>query len=72
MITFSNWGEWMRHSLELSATIAFTLSGVMTAARSRLDGVGVYAVSFLAAPCATSCSTCGPSSGSSMWNTSGG
>lgn len=49
MITFSNWGEWMRHSLELSATIAFTLSGVMTAARSRLDGVGVYAVSFLAA-----------------------
>ena len=49
MITFSNWGEWMRHALELSATIAFTLSGVMTAARSRLDAVGVYAVAFLAA-----------------------
>jgi uncharacterized membrane protein YeiH len=49
MISFSNWGEWMRHALELSATIAFTLSGVMTAARSRLDGVGVCAVSFLAA-----------------------
>lgn len=49
MISFSNWGEWMRHALELSATIAFTLSGVMTAARSRLDAVGVYAVAFLAA-----------------------
>ena len=49
MITFSNWGEWMRHALELSATIAFTLSGVMTAARSRLDAVGVYAVAFLTA-----------------------
>ncbi len=49
MISFSNWGEWMRHALELSATIAFTLSGVMAAARSRLDAVGVYAVAFLAA-----------------------
>ncbi|MCX7250728.1 MAG: trimeric intracellular cation channel family protein [Burkholderiales bacterium] len=49
MITFSTWGEWMRHALELSATIAFTLSGVMTAARSRLDAVGVYVVAFLTA-----------------------
>ena len=49
MISFSTWGEWMRHALELSATIAFTLSGVMTAARSRLDAVGVYAVAFLTA-----------------------
>jgi uncharacterized membrane protein YeiH len=45
----SNWGPWLRHVLELAATIAFTLSGVMTAARSRLDAVGVYAVAFLAA-----------------------
>ena len=49
MVTLLNWGEWMRHALELAATIAFTLSGVMTAARSRLDAVGVHAVSFLAA-----------------------
>jgi len=43
------WGPWLRHALELAATIAFTLSGVMVAARSRLDAVGVYAVAFLAA-----------------------
>lgn len=43
------WGPWLRHVLELAATIAFTLSGVMVAARSRLDAVGVYAVAFLAA-----------------------
>ena len=43
------WGHWLRHALELAATIAFTLSGVMVAARSRLDAVGVYAVAFLAA-----------------------
>jgi len=43
------WLPWLRHALELAATIAFTLSGVMVAARSRLDAVGVYAVAFLAA-----------------------
>jgi uncharacterized membrane protein YeiH len=43
------WGPWLRHALELAATLAFTLSGVMAAARSRLDAVGVYAVAFLAA-----------------------
>ncbi len=45
----NTWGPWLRHALELGATIAFTLSGVMVAARSRLDAVGVYAVAFLAA-----------------------
>jgi len=43
------WLPLLRHALELAATIAFTLSGVMVAARSRLDAVGVYAVAFLAA-----------------------
>jgi uncharacterized membrane protein YeiH len=49
MELISNWGTWLRHALELAATVAFTLSGVMVAARSRLDAVGVYAVAFLAA-----------------------
>ena len=43
------WGIWLRHALEVAATMAFALSGVMVAARSRLDAVGVYAVAFLAA-----------------------
>lgn len=45
----NNWAMWLRPLLELAATVAFTLSGVMVAARSRLDAVGVYAVAFLAA-----------------------
>lgn len=45
----NNWTLWLRPLLELAATVAFTLSGVMVAARSRLDAVGVYAVAFLAA-----------------------
>lgn len=49
MELISNWAMWLRHLLELAATVAFTLSGVMVAARSRLDAVGVYAVAFLAA-----------------------
>lgn len=49
METISTWGTWLRHLLEVAATMAFTLSGVMVAARSRLDAVGVYAVAFLAA-----------------------
>lgn len=49
MDQIGTWGLWLRHALELGATIAFTLSGVMAAARSRLDAVGVYAVAFLAA-----------------------
>lgn len=43
------WGEWVRHGLELLATVAFMLSGLLTGARNRLDAVGVYAVAFLTA-----------------------
>jgi uncharacterized membrane protein YeiH len=49
MQDLNTWGTWLRHALELSATVAFSLSGVMAAARSRLDAVGVFAVSFVAA-----------------------
>lgn len=49
MYLLDTWLPLLRHALELAATIAFTLSGVMVAARSRLDAVGVYAVAFLAA-----------------------
>jgi uncharacterized membrane protein YeiH len=49
MEMIDTWGPWLLHLLELAATIAFTLSGVMVAARSRLDAIGVYAVAFLAA-----------------------
>jgi len=49
MPILDTWLPLLRHALELAATIAFTLSGVMVAARSRLDAVGVYAVAFLAA-----------------------
>lgn len=49
MNLMDTWLPLLRHALELAATIAFTLSGVMVAARSRLDAVGVYAVAFLAA-----------------------
>jgi uncharacterized membrane protein YeiH len=45
----SVWGIWLRHGLELAATLAFALSGAMTGARSRLDFVGVSAVVFLTA-----------------------
>jgi len=43
------WGESLRLLIELSATAAFALSGVLEAARKRLDAVGVCAVGFLAA-----------------------
>jgi uncharacterized membrane protein YeiH len=43
------WGETLRLLVELAATAAFALSGVMEAARKRLDAVGVCAVGFLAA-----------------------
>ncbi len=49
MDLMDTWLPRLLHLLELAATIAFTLSGVMVAARSRLDAVGVYAVAFLAA-----------------------
>ncbi|MEN9904295.1 MAG: hypothetical protein RLZZ555_860 [Pseudomonadota bacterium] len=49
MAGLSEWGVWLRHGLELAATVAFALSGAMTGARSRLDAVGVFAVVFLTA-----------------------
>ncbi|MDI1269930.1 MAG: trimeric intracellular cation channel family protein [Polaromonas sp.] len=49
MENINTWGSWLRHALELSATVAFALSGVMAAARGRLDAVGVLVVAFVAA-----------------------
>ncbi|MEO8546441.1 MAG: trimeric intracellular cation channel family protein [Burkholderiaceae bacterium] len=43
------WGETVRLLVELGATAAFALSGVLEAARKRLDAVGVCVVGFLAA-----------------------
>jgi uncharacterized membrane protein YeiH len=43
------WGESLRLLVELGATAAFALSGVLEAARKRMDAVGVCAVGFLAA-----------------------
>lgn len=44
-----SWGETLRLLVELSATAAFALSGLMEAARKKLDAVGVCVVAFLAA-----------------------
>lgn len=49
MDTVQHWGKALRLLVEISATAAFTLSGVMAAARKRLDVVGVCAVAFLSA-----------------------
>ena len=38
------WGETLRLLVELSATAAFALSGVLEGARKRLDAVGVCVV----------------------------
>ena len=43
------WGETVLLIVEISATAAFALSGVLEAARKRLDAVGVCVVGFLAA-----------------------
>ena len=43
------WGETLRLVVELSATAAFALAGVIEAARKRLDAVGVCVVGFLTA-----------------------
>jgi uncharacterized membrane protein YeiH len=43
------WGETLLLLVELAATAAFALSGIMEAARKRLDAVGVCVVGFLAA-----------------------
>jgi uncharacterized membrane protein YeiH len=43
------WGETLRLLVELAGTTAFALSGILEAARKRLDAVGVCVVAFLAA-----------------------
>ncbi|OSZ73324.1 trimeric intracellular cation channel family protein [Hydrogenophaga sp. IBVHS1] len=43
------WGETLRLLVELAATAAFALSGILMGARMRLDAVGVAVVGFLAA-----------------------
>lgn len=43
------WVNTLRLVLEVAATVAFALSGVMAAARKRLDAVGVCVVAFVAA-----------------------
>lgn len=49
MQSVQTWGETLRLLVELGATAAFALSGVLEAARKRLDAVGVCVVGFLAA-----------------------
>ena len=43
------WGETLRLVVELAATAAFALAGIIEGARKRLDAVGVCVVGFLAA-----------------------
>ena len=49
MTGIQSWGDTLRLLVELSATAAFALSGLMEAARKQLDAVGVCVVAFLAA-----------------------
>ena len=49
MYALQSWGDTLRLLVELSATAAFALSGLMEAARKKLDAVGVCVVAFLAA-----------------------
>ncbi len=49
MQSVQTWGETVRLLVELGATAAFALSGVLEAARKRLDVVGVCVVGFPAA-----------------------
>jgi uncharacterized membrane protein YeiH len=44
-----SWINTLRTLLEVAATVAFALSGVIVAARKRLDAVGVCVVAFVAA-----------------------
>ncbi|MBY0412195.1 MAG: TRIC cation channel family protein, partial [Burkholderiaceae bacterium] len=43
------WVGALRFVLEVAATVAFALSGVIAAARKQLDAVGVCVVAFVAA-----------------------
>lgn len=47
MYPFQSWGDTLRLLVELSATAAFALSGLMEAARKRLDAVGVCVVAMV-------------------------
>ena len=49
MNSFETWGSTLLPTIELLATLAFALSGIMEAARKRMDVVGVCVVGFLAA-----------------------
>ena len=49
MNSFETWGSTVLPSIELLATLAFALSGILVAARKRMDVVGVCVVGFLAA-----------------------
>lgn len=49
MNTVQQWGQTLHLVVELLATAAFALSGIMEAARKRLDAVGVFVVAFLSA-----------------------
>ena len=49
MTDVQSWGETLRLLVELAATAAFALTGIMKAARKQLDAVGVCVVGFLAA-----------------------
>ncbi len=49
MYGIQSWGENLRLLVELSATAAFALSGLMEAARKKLDVVGICVVGFLTA-----------------------
>ena len=49
MLEIQSWGETLRLLVELCGTAAFALSGLLEAARKRLDAVGVCVVAFLAA-----------------------
>lgn len=49
MNAIQSWGDSLRLLVELLATAAFALSGLMEAARKKLDAVGVCVVSFVAA-----------------------
>ena len=49
MTAIQSWGETLRLLVELAGTAAFAVSGVLEAARKKLDAVGVCVVGFLTA-----------------------
>ena len=48
-MNIQHWGQTLQFGVELLATAAFALSGIMEAARKKLDAVGVCVVGFLTA-----------------------